>query len=312
MKRAAPTTPPRKRPPAGQATGQFKPLLWTFDKALHRMLPGATGEKLVPDDWHPWNKPNNPLPIDDTVEALLKTTQSPRIEKSKLLYKQMLTDGCPYFHARLGIATAIDLATRDCKNWPERSSTTKNLLKRYQGSLKAIQDAIPELVSLSEQIQLSVDHPLAPPLLMGGETIIGAARQLSWAIDNTKFAVDAHRTRWINNPPDIWRVTFVGALANCWERITRTSNPPGTPQAIPPPPRSAAANSEPFKKFVGAAWDSASNSEATFDQAIKYVVRTRSRPPLRIKVDPDELARQRTAADARLEERLRHTGRTLG
>jgi hypothetical protein len=296
MKRAAPTPRPRKRPPAGQATAQFEPLLWTFDQALQRMLPGATSEKLVPDDWRPWNKPNASLSIDDTVEALLKRARPPRIEKSKLPYSHMLAGGCPYFHARLSVATAIDLATRDYAKWPERLSTTKDLLSRYRTSLEAIQNAIPELIDLSEQIQSSADHPLAYPWLMSGEKIIGAAQQLSLAIENTNFAVDAHHEKWVNNQPDIWRIEFVGALANGWKQITRRP----------------AANSDPFKEFVGAAWNSAYGSEedSTFDQAIRHIVEARSRPALRIKVDPDELTRQRLAADARVEARLRQMGRT--
>jgi hypothetical protein len=267
MKRAA-VRVRRARP----ATGQFEPLLWTFDQALHRMLPGATSQILVPSGWRCWTKPRKALPIDDAVDELLKRPRPPRIDKSDLRYDRMLADGCPYFHARQSVALAIDFATRAHAEWPERSSTSKDLLSRYRTSLEAIYKAIPDLINLSQQIQSLADHPLATPVLVGGEKIVSAAQQLSWAIENTDFAVDYHHYQWVNNQPDIWRIEFVAALANSWKQIT------GRP----------AANSDPFREFVMAAWNSASGSEedVTFEQAIRHIVEARSHPAYRIQKKP--------------------------
>jgi hypothetical protein len=220
---------------------------------------------LVPPDWRCGTKPREALPIDDAVEELLKRTRSPRIEKSDLRHNRMLADGCPYFHGRLSVATAIDFATRANAGWPERSSMTKDLLSRYRRALEAIHKAIPELINLSDKVQ-SADHPLAYPWLMSGEKIISAAQHLSIAIENTNFAVDAHHEKWSNNQSDIWRIEFVAALANSWKQIT------GRP----------AANSDPFREFVMAAWNSASGSDedVTFEQAIRHIVEARSHPAI--------------------------------
>jgi hypothetical protein len=222
-------------------------------------------KQLLPASWQPWQKPRPALPIDEWV-AQQKFAHG-------ILPSHIEHDGCPFRYARQGIVTAVHLADEQDL---QRSGYIRDRLEKYATEADAIATAakaLGERISGFWQTHLGIDGYLyrfdhlkvadiQPQPEISQDDVLGFLQQLAAIPEKLKLVeirdnATAARQIWINNQGDVWKSRFVAHLGLVWQDMIR--KPP--------------TNSDPFKGFVTAAWDTIApkRPSESFDRAVRSI-----------------------------------------
>ena len=243
--------------------------------------PERTRRQLLPrSGWRPWQIPNPALDIDEWVKK--------QGVKRGDLPAHFDQDGCPYWHVRRGLVTAVAMADQQAKQWnedheqiviPDKLKTipsTKpdyiaDTLARYRAEAAAVAEEIEvlqKLISRFWQTHLGIDGnlfrydqykavagALVKPDIDVGE-VLAALQCLSPKLQTVMESAAIARKPWVNNKGDIWKQTFVAYMGLVW--LDLMGKPP--------------TYSTPFQDFIADAWSSLGSPDIeNFQNAIRLV-----------------------------------------
>jgi hypothetical protein len=222
---------------------------WRFDDAA-KVLTGGRRSPVPPPKWKCWIQPSPPLPIDEAITTLIQSNKIPHLRPKVELAVRGFR--CPYFAVRWAVAMAVDAATVAAKDDPADMASRWRALEEFARAARGPVVAIAESLKCDSRVARTRWPLTEPPEVRYALELIFKLQQTNGL---EHIANQAHSTRQLfqNNQGDIWRLTFAADLGFTW--VALTGERP--------------ARSDPYLNFVAAAFSSLSNTEISWERAVR-------------------------------------------